>query len=151
MWTGARAQLEEALQIADELGEGVYLPQLLLLQAAIARAEERSEAGTASVRRAVEVAREQQAPWLELIALEELCAHHDASKAERQALAELVDRLPEAADTEPVVRARSLLKAAKPSEAHRARESSAVWSIVSSRPEMLAPSVVSARSLLHRR
>ena len=110
---GARAQLEEALQIADDLGEGVYLPQLLLLQASIARAEERSEAGATSVRRAVQVAREQQAPWLELIALEELCAHHDASKAERQALADLVDRLPEAADTEPVVRARLLLKAAK--------------------------------------
>ena len=69
---------------------------------------------SASVRRAVEEAREQQAPWLELIALVELCAHHDASTAERQALAELVDQLPEAAGTEPVVRARSLLQAAKP-------------------------------------
>lgn len=38
---GAQAQLREALQIADELGEGVYLPQLLLLQAAIARAQAR--------------------------------------------------------------------------------------------------------------
>ena len=44
---GAQTQLEEALQIADELGEGVYLPQLLLLQAAIARAQGRPEAGAA--------------------------------------------------------------------------------------------------------
>ena len=55
---GAQAQLQEALQIADELGEGVYLPQLLLLQAAIARAQGRPEAGAASVRRAVEEARD---------------------------------------------------------------------------------------------
>ena len=76
---GAQAQLQEALQIADELGEGVYLPQLLLLQAAIARAQGRPEAGAASVRRAVEEARAQEAPWLELLALVELCAHHDAA------------------------------------------------------------------------
>jgi len=111
---GAQAQLQEALQIADELGEGVYLPQLLLLQAAIARAQGRPEAGAASVRRAVDEARAQQAPWLELLALAELCTHHDAATAERQALAALVEQLPEAARTEPVMRARALLLPAKP-------------------------------------
>ena len=111
---GAQTQLREALQIADALGEGVYLPQLLLLQAAISRAHGKPDAGAASVRRAVEEAREQQAPWLELLALVELCVHHNASTAERQALAELVDQLPEAAGTEPVERARSLLQSAKP-------------------------------------
>jgi tetratricopeptide (TPR) repeat protein len=110
----AQVQLREALQIADELSEGVYLPQLLLLQAAIDLAHQRPEAGMASVRRAVEVAREQQAPWLELIALVELCARGGASTAERQALAERVEQLPEAAATEPVVRARSLLQPVKP-------------------------------------
>ena len=35
---GAQRQLDEALQIADKLGERVYLPQLFVLQAAIARA-----------------------------------------------------------------------------------------------------------------
>jgi hypothetical protein len=110
----AQAQLQEALQIAEELGEGVYLPQLQLLQAAIARAQGRPEAGALSVRQAVEEARAQEAPWLELLALAQLCAHHDASAAERQALAELLDRLPEAADSEPAERARSLLQPAKP-------------------------------------
>ena len=117
---GAQAQLQEALQIADELGEGVYLPQLLLLQAAIARAQGRPEAGAASVRRAVEEARAQEAPWLELLALVELCAHHDAEAGERQALAALVDQLPEAAGTEPVERARSLLQARSRPEAGQA-------------------------------
>jgi hypothetical protein len=107
-------QLQEALQVAAELGEGVYLPQLLLLQAAIARAQKRPEASTASVRRAVEAARRQHAPWLELKALVDLCTHCSASTAERQALAELVDQLPEAAGTEPVTRARSLLQPVKP-------------------------------------
>ena len=111
----AQVQLREALQIASELGEGVYLPQLLLLQATIARAQEWPEAATASVRRAVEEARKQQAPWLELIALVELCAHRSASTAEREALAELVDQLPEAEGTEPMVRARTLLQPVKPS------------------------------------
>jgi len=106
---GAQAQVQEALQIADQLGEGVYLPQLLLLQAAIARAKGRPEAGAAPARQAVEAARAQEAPWLELLALVELCAHHDAEAGERQALAALVDQLPEAAGTEPVERARSLL------------------------------------------
>ena len=110
---GAQAQLREALEIADALSEGVYRPQLLLLQAAIARAQGESEASAASVRSAVEVARVQEAPWLELLALVDLCASHDAVPAERRALAKLVEELPEAAGTEPVKRARSLQQAAK--------------------------------------
>jgi len=112
---GAHAQLQEALQIADTLGEGVYLPQLLQLQAAIARAQGQFEAGAVSMRRAVEEARAQEAPWLELRALVELCAYHDASTAERQALAELVVQLPEAASIiEPVLRDHSLLQPSRP-------------------------------------
>lgn len=110
----AQAQLREALQVADELAERVYLPQLWLLEAAIARAQGRADAGGASVRRALEEARAQEAPWLELLALVELCEHHEATAAERGALAALVDRLPEAGDTVPVRRARSILQALKP-------------------------------------
>ena len=43
---GAQKQLEEALHIADKLGERVYLPQLYLLEAAIGRA--RGERTTAA-------------------------------------------------------------------------------------------------------
>jgi hypothetical protein len=109
---GAHAQLQEALQVANELGERVYLPQLWLLDAAIARARGRPDAGGTSARRAVEEARAQEAPWLELLALVELCEHHVASAEDRHALEALVDRLPEARDTEPVRRARSLFKTA---------------------------------------
>jgi len=106
----AQAQLQEALQLADELAERVYLPQLWLLEAAIARAQGRAEAGTASARRAIDEARAQDASWLELLALVDLSEHHDASTLERSALAALVDRLPEAGDTWHVRRARAILQ-----------------------------------------
>ena len=110
----AQAQLQEALQLAEELSEGVYLPQLLLLDAAIARAQGRADAGAAAARRAVEVARAQEAPLFELLALIDVCGSNDATPAERQSLAVLVDQMPEAADMEAVSRARSLAVASRP-------------------------------------
>ncbi len=67
----------------------------------------------ASVRRAIAEARAQEAPWLELMALLELCEHDGATAEDRQALAALVDQLPEAIDTTAVTRARALLDKAK--------------------------------------
>lgn len=104
----AQTELERALQIVDELGERMVLPQLLLLQAAIARAGGAPEAGLAAARRAAEEARAQEAPWLELMALVELCENHPAAWPERRDLAALVERLPEAADTALMNRARVL-------------------------------------------
>ncbi|MDN8613654.1 hypothetical protein QZH52_11040 [Variovorax ginsengisoli] len=110
----ARIQLQEALQVADELVERVYLPQLWLLEAEIARAQGRTDAGAASARRAIEEAQAQGAPWLELLALVDHCEHHEATAAERSALAALIDRLPEAGDTAQVRRARAILLAMNP-------------------------------------
>ena len=110
MQTRRKSSYEEALRVGEELGERVYLPQLLLLEAAIARMQGRLDAGCTAVRRAVEEARAQEAPWLELLALVELCEHHDATAEDRQALAALVDQLPETDGTELVKRARSLLQ-----------------------------------------
>ena len=62
----AQRQVEEALRIADDRRERVYLPQLLILQAEIARARGQPTAALASVRSAIEEARSQEAPWLEL-------------------------------------------------------------------------------------
>jgi hypothetical protein len=70
------------------------------------------DAGGTSARRAVEEARAQEAPWLELLALVELCEHHVASAEDRRALEALVDGCPRRAITEPVRRARSLFKTA---------------------------------------
>jgi DNA-binding winged helix-turn-helix (wHTH) protein len=109
----AGRQVEEALQIADNRRERVYLPQLFMIEAAIARARGESAVAHAAARRAVAEARAQEAPWLELLALVELCEHEGAKAKDRQALAALIERLPEAADTAAVARARALIRGAR--------------------------------------
>jgi DNA-binding winged helix-turn-helix (wHTH) protein/tetratricopeptide (TPR) repeat protein len=109
----AGRQVEEALQTADKRRERVYLPQLFMIEAAIARARGESAIAHAAVRRAVAEARAQQALWLELLALVESCAHEGAKAKDRQALAALVERLPEAADTAAMARARRLIRGAR--------------------------------------
>jgi hypothetical protein len=79
----------------NSLGERVYLPQLLLIEAAIAEARGDLASAYESMRRAVTEARMQEAPWLELMALRELCAHDDASDDERRAFAALTAQLPQ--------------------------------------------------------
>ncbi|GAB3759823.1 hypothetical protein GCM10028796_07400 [Ramlibacter monticola] len=105
----AEGQLREALRFVETHGERVYLAQLLLTQAAIARARGQAAAAEASVRSALQEARAQEAPWHELVALVALCEHGEAKPAERKALAALLEALPEAAETPPAARARALL------------------------------------------
>lgn len=106
---GAEAQLREAFGAADNLRERVYLPQLHLAEAAIAYARGQREAGEASIRRGLREARDQRAPWLELIAFNELLDRGVATPKDRASLAKLLDAMPEASDTEAVARARALL------------------------------------------
>jgi tetratricopeptide (TPR) repeat protein len=68
-WDAAQRELEEALQFADRYGERVYLSQLHLTAAAIARARGDATGAKAAVERAVSEARAQEAPWLERLAL----------------------------------------------------------------------------------
>ncbi|HET9653154.1 MAG TPA: hypothetical protein VFP36_13225, partial [Usitatibacter sp.] len=105
----AQEELEQALEISRAFGERVYLPQLLTLEAAIARARGDVDAATVSARRAIEEARTQQAPWLELMALLDLCESKQATRADRGALAELIDRMPQAKDMPAVAKARAVL------------------------------------------
>jgi ATP/maltotriose-dependent transcriptional regulator MalT len=113
-WDAADAQLREALQFAAAHDERVYLPQLLMIESAIARARGEVQVGDASIRRAIGEAREQEAPWLELLAQIELCEHESATAEDSDALAALVDRLPEARETAAVKRARALLEGTNP-------------------------------------
>jgi ATP/maltotriose-dependent transcriptional regulator MalT len=106
---GAQHELEKALQFADKHAERVYLPQLFLIEAAIARARGQPAAAHASVRRAIAEARAQEAPWLELITLLELCKTHGAKSDDRRTLAMLLERLPETAETTPAATAQALL------------------------------------------
>ena len=95
-WQAAQRQLDEALEIVHARGERVYLPQLLLIEAAIAQARGDVASAYESMRRAVDEARAQESPWLELMTLRELCAHDDATKGERRAFAELTAHFPQA-------------------------------------------------------
>jgi ATP/maltotriose-dependent transcriptional regulator MalT len=110
---GAQKELKEALHIADRFGERVYLPQLYVMDAAIARARGERKAAEASVRRALAEARAQEAPWLELMTLIELCERDRPTPGDRSALAALVDQLPDASDTTAVAKARALIDTAK--------------------------------------
>jgi tetratricopeptide (TPR) repeat protein len=112
-WEAAQRELEGALRFANEHAERVYLPQLFLMEATVARARGDSAAARASVRRAIAEARDQKAPWLELISLIELCEHSDAAAKDRHALAALIERLPEAIDTPAAAKARALLDRSK--------------------------------------
>ena len=100
-WRAAQRQLDEAFEIVNSLGERVYLPQLMLIEAAIAEARGDVASAYESMRRAVTEARMQEAPWLELMALRELCAHDDATDDERRALAALTAQLPQATGAQP--------------------------------------------------
>ena len=102
----AQAELAAGLQVALELAERVYLPQLLLLEATIFRRRGQAKDAADSVRRAIDEARTQEAPWFELLALVELCEHHVVTEEERRALRMLVGRSPEAHDTPLLDRAR---------------------------------------------
>jgi tetratricopeptide (TPR) repeat protein len=95
-WQAAQRQLDEALEIVSTCGERVYLPQLLLIEAAIADARGDVASSYESMRRAVAEARVQEAPWLELMTLRELCAHDEATDDERRALAAMTAQFPEA-------------------------------------------------------
>jgi DNA-binding winged helix-turn-helix (wHTH) protein len=105
----AQAELEQALDVTNRYEERVYLPQLLLTAAAIARACGRAAEVEPAIRRALEESRRQRAPWLELLTLVELGESACAAAEDIGSLAGLLDRLPEAAETVLVARARAIL------------------------------------------
>jgi DNA-binding winged helix-turn-helix (wHTH) protein/tetratricopeptide (TPR) repeat protein len=108
---GAQAQLDEALWLAKELDEHVYLPQLFCLQAALDRALGRHDAGESWLRRAIQEARAQPAPWFEILALVELCEHYGAAAQDRLQLRTLLEELPQTEGTAAAAKARRLLGA----------------------------------------
>jgi hypothetical protein len=112
-WDAAESELQEALAVANKRDERVYLPQLYLLQAAMARAHGKPAESGRSIRQAIEEARAQQSPWHELIAITELCEHKHATAEDRRTLTALVEQLPEAAGTPALEKARACLAGAK--------------------------------------
>jgi hypothetical protein len=106
---GAREQLDEALQLAGKLGERIYLPQLHLLDARTADALGQNDRSRESIGRAVDEARSQQAPWLEMLALSALCERSGATTEDRAALRAALGCISGGEDAAPVVAARALV------------------------------------------
>jgi DNA-binding winged helix-turn-helix (wHTH) protein/tetratricopeptide (TPR) repeat protein len=111
-WRGAQEQLGQAFAIVNDFGERIYVPQLLLLEGAIAQSRGDPAGAEAAIRRAVQEAQDQGAAWLRLIALASLCERNAATSEERAALAALVDGLGETKGTTVHARARGLLLSA---------------------------------------
>lgn len=109
-WERAQEQLDQALEIVNTYGEGIFLPQLLLVQAEVEGSRGDLAAAEASIRRALVEARAQGSSWQEFLALTELCERLLPTAAERRVLAALVDQFGETGDTSQLERARSLVK-----------------------------------------
>ena len=109
-WAWARQQLDEAMQCADAIGERQCLPQLLVLDARIAYALGESKRAGEAIRQAIDEARAQEAPWLEMIALSAVCERKDATKRHREALRLVLERVTGGRDTPPVARVLALLE-----------------------------------------
>ncbi len=108
-WHQAREVLDQALALVQRHGERIVLPQLLLIQGAIAQAAGDTLAAATSAREAFEEAQAQGTPWLALLALITLCAYQTPTRAEWDTLAALTTRLAEAKDTPLLAQAHRLL------------------------------------------
>jgi hypothetical protein len=108
-WSVAQAQVDEALQLAQRLGERVRIPDLLLLQARIALAQGCLDSGRASLGASLDEARAQQALGFELEALVALCRLDQPEPADLDRLEDAYGRLEEGFETALAVKARELL------------------------------------------
>ena len=109
----AQAQLDDALALAERMGERLHLPEMLLLRSRLQLERGERTAATSAAREAWQEAAHQQALWLELEALLALC-RIEPLPAHREALATARSRLTEGADHELVRAIDALLAAADP-------------------------------------
>ena len=109
-WEGAQKQLNQAFDIVNVYGERIFLPQLLLIQAAIQQERGELDSAEVSIRQALREARTQDASWVELLLLTEFCEHGTPTSDDCNALVRLVDQLAEANETNLLARARRLVQ-----------------------------------------
>lgn len=78
-WEEAQKHVDEALSLAERLGERVYVADLLRQQGRIEAAIGQPERARRSIGESLRLARTQDALWLELAALVELCEPEEGS------------------------------------------------------------------------
>jgi len=108
-WRDARRQLDEAIALATRMGERLHEPDLLLLKARVALGLDERDAARDALHAALHAAQAQQAQWLELTALTELCALEGTPDA-RTVLAAARAQLREGLDSALVARVDALLR-----------------------------------------
>jgi DNA-binding winged helix-turn-helix (wHTH) protein/tetratricopeptide (TPR) repeat protein len=108
-WSEAQADVDEAMALAQRLGERARVPDLLLLRARIELAQGRTELARASMRESLREARAQEALGFELAALVALCEGDDAAPEDLQALTDACGGLSEGFDTLLVKKAHELM------------------------------------------
>jgi DNA-binding winged helix-turn-helix (wHTH) protein/tetratricopeptide (TPR) repeat protein len=107
-WSQAQAHIDEALQLAQRLGERLRVADLLLLQARVELGRGQVAAARTSMRASLDEARAREALGFELAALVALCEMDGASAADREALKDACARVKEGLDTKPVKKAKEL-------------------------------------------
>jgi predicted ATPase len=112
---GGLGALAEALARADKTGERFYEAELHRLKGALLLQQPAPDASQAEscFRQAVEVARRQQAKWLELrasVSMSRLWQEQGKQEAARQMLAEVYDWFTEGFDTADLKEAKALLE-----------------------------------------
>jgi tetratricopeptide (TPR) repeat protein len=112
-WAVARGHVDEALALAQRLGERARVPDLLLLQGRIALGEGQRDAARSAMHTSLAEARAQEALGFELAALVGLCELDEAQPEELDALRDACTRIEEGLDTALVGRAHALLAGGK--------------------------------------
>jgi hypothetical protein len=122
-WSDAQKQVKEALSLAHRIGERIFVPDLLLLNARIALGCNDQEGARDAMRRSLDEARAMRALWQELAALVALNELDAASSAMRAELASAYARLTEGLDTPLAEKARTLIAGGKTPRPPKARKS----------------------------
>jgi DNA-binding winged helix-turn-helix (wHTH) protein len=108
-WVRAGQQVDEALLLATRLHDHSYRTQLLLLKRRVALANGDSQRATAAAHEALDEARRQRSPWLEVTVLVDVCEGPSTQTEDIEALRSVVESLAESSSAPLINRARALL------------------------------------------
>ncbi len=108
-WNEARAQVEQALNIAEQRGEGLCVPALLLQHARAAAGQGDLASARVSLSKSVAEAQRRGALAAELHARVELAQLEDRTERDLEELAAVFGRMTEGLNTQLCTRARELL------------------------------------------
>jgi tetratricopeptide (TPR) repeat protein len=98
-WSQAERELDQAMQLAQRFGERLYLTEMWLLRARIARARGDTKTARNALVAALQEARDQGSIWLELAVRVAQCEAPGATRQDFEVLKQVRAQLKEGADT----------------------------------------------------